>query len=223
MPAFSHSTFHCITSAHTRLRDRMVSMFEFTIDPHQLFELLVSPEDRAVLKRAKELGLRSPSYHSVVTLRVGPHTVNVDCEKCGPLPHDLTGKKYDLNPSWPFAQAVTDWAYELGSLYEEFDEGDQILALLHDKCSSPKQVRYLLPAIVTLLSIGECEELASKLSTTPTVRGLPALPPGVRQAIMNYNSLIAKASLLPVPQATSRGTRFTFSRTKMPEWSIYGQ
>lgn len=205
--------------AHEQLKRRMLAIHEFKINPREVYDALVPEADREVLARAKQLGLRSNSYHSVVSLKVRDGQIRVDCEVCSPLPRDLTSKSYELDNTWSFAAEALSWADQMAEINRRFDEGHHILELLNDECSSPKQVRYFLPGIVTLLSIGEQAVLANKLSTSAPLRNPPALPAGARKCVMDYNALIAQASLLPNRATPANGTSFAYVQTDKPLWT----
>lgn len=206
--------------AHEQLKRRMLSIYPFKINPRDVFDNLVPEADREVLARAKQLGLKSSSYHSVVSLKVNGGSIKVDCEVCSPLPRDLTSKSYVLDNTWPFAAEALSWADQVSEIYLKFETGAYILDLLNDICSSPKQVRYFLPGIVTLLNIGDQPELASKLSTSTPLRNPPALPSGARKCVMDYNALIAQASLLPNRPISPTGTSFEYQSRGKPMWGI---
>ena len=218
MSAFSQSAFNCIQMAHEQLKRRMLNIHEFKINPRDVFDALVPEADREVLARAKQLGLRSSNYHAIVSLKVNGGSVRVDCEVCAPLPKDITSKSYVLDNTWPFAAEALSWADQMVEINRRFEEGSHVLDLLNDECSSPKQVRYFLPGIVTLLNIGDQDVLANKLSTSTPLRNPPALPAGVRKCVMDYNALIAQASLLPNRPATANGTSFEYQSHGKPMW-----
>ena len=221
MAALSKSAFQSVIGAHATLLNRMTSIHEVKIDPRQVVEAVVNPDDLEICARAKELGMRAGHYHSIITLVHDTNHINVDCEVSAPLPIYAMQKNYPMKSEWPFAEKLMAWADSMSEVCDRFRRGEQVLHLLDSICSSPKQVRYLLPGIVTLLKVGNEEELASKLSDTPTGRNIPPLPAGARQAIADYNALIAQASLLPSKHTVGRGLTFNFRKQVETRWIMH--
>ena len=197
MSALPARTRGAILQAHQSLKMRMVAALPPPITPLNVYEAMVSERHREILREAKELGARSSSYHTNVTFPYNAQQIIVDMEDCGLVPVALTARHQKLDLEWPFVEALCQWADQIIEIYHKFQRGEHILDLLEERCASIKQMRYFLPAIATLVTVGGNRELGQELSASPVVRNAPTLPFGARQAIADYNALIAQASLLP--------------------------
>jgi len=217
MPALPAAARDLAFDSHNVLLARMTRLFELEFNPQDVYNAIVSEEDRDIMAKAKALGMTTSSYHSYVTFEFNDNQVQFDLRSCGPLPKYAFTSRYHLNP-WEFAEPVKQWADNLDSVHTKFETGRQVLGLLFDVCISPKQVRYALPGIVTLLGMGQ-HPLASKLSASAPVRNMPTFPAGARQAIADYNALIAQASLLPDrPHYSTSNVQFEFKRYIKKPW-----
>lgn len=223
MPAFNRNVFYSLTSAHSTLRDRMLALHKITIDPKKIVTALVPEQDITVLKRAAELGLRGSVYSSSISFRHDTvNKITIDCNNVGfPLPKSVAEEDHTLDSNWSFSEKLTEWGDRMAATYFDFELGEEVLQMLQDRCTSPKQVRYVLPGIVTLCSIAGQDELANKLAVSGALRDPPTLPPGSRQAVMDYNALIAKASLLPERTTEPRRVSFRYSAPIVAPWKAF--
>ncbi len=174
----------------------MASLHECSIDRQEVYNTIIPEEDRFVLKRARELGMRSKTYHSSVTFKHETGLYNINLDSIGLVPVPLVEKQQPLL-SLPFAEPMIEWGKQMHEVAVKFTLGRELLELLNNLCKSPKQVRYLLPGIVVLLKTAGHEELAAKLGGEKLTRSAPSLPVGVRPYLAEYNALLSKVSLLP--------------------------
>ena len=218
MPGLSQLAHSIAHSTHQKLLRRMLSIHEVEINPRDVVEAIVPSDEREILLSAKRLGMRPEVYHSNVAFEYRGNRIRIDCSTCAPLPKYVVTKDQTLLPEYPFADTLKSWADNIIDVQMRFAMGEHVLNLLNDTCASPKQVRYFLPGIVTLLKIGGADEMAAKLSGASVVRNPPALPSGSRQAVMDYNALIAQASLLPDRPVISQMVSLDFNYVVSAPW-----
>lgn len=218
MPGLSQLAHSIANSAHQKLLRRMLSIYEVEVNPRDVVDAIVPKDELELLQTARRLGMRPEVYHSNVAFEYRGNRIRVDCDTCSPLPKYAVTKAQTLLPEYPFADTLKSWADNIIEVQTRFALGEHVLNLLNDKCASPKQVRHFLPGIVTLLKLGDADELAAKLSGASVVRNPPTLPSGARQAVMDYNALIAQASLLPDRQVTSRMVSLEFNYVVPAPW-----
>ena len=219
MPGLSQLAHSIAHSTHQKLLRRMLSIYEIEINPREVVDAVVPSEEREILNQARKLGMRPEVYHSNVAFEYRGNRIRIDCSTCDPLPKYAVTKDQTLLPEYPFADKLKSWADDIIDVQTRFSLGEHVLNLLNDKCASPKQVRYFLPGIVTLLKLGGADGMAAKLSAASVVRNPPALPSGSRQAIMDYNALIAQASLLPDRPVISQMVSLDFNYVVTAPWA----
>lgn len=198
MTALSGAAFQCARRALDDLNCRMYDLYSLDVTPNEVFEYMIPEEDRVILQAAKRLGLRTGHYSTSVSIHVGDARMAFDVGKIDmPMPTDFIQKTHQLDPAAPYYERIVDYVTKMKTVAEQFATARAVFDMLNDTCRSPKQVRFFMPSIVPLLKIGKADELANDLATTPIVRNAPNLPYGSRQALVDTNALIAKATLLP--------------------------
>ncbi len=198
MAALSQHTSHGVRQAINKLNERMYDLFTLDVAPREIFEYMVSNEDRVILNAAAKMGLRSATWSSSATIT--HHDMKLDFSLATlklPMPSDLIEKKHPLDPQAPYAPRIIEYLEKMRTIAVQFATARAIFETLDLLCRSPKQLRFFMPSIIPLLKIVNQNELANELAATPIVRNPPNLPFGSRQALIDTNALIAKAVLLP--------------------------
>lgn len=196
--ALSGAAYAAATLSLERLNQRMYDLFTLDVAPREIFEHLVSADDRAIIAAAAKLGLMSGSWNSSVTLAYADAVFDFSMSSLKlPMPSDFVGKKFVLAPTDPYADRIAEYYEKIRAVAEQFATARAILDTLNTLCHSPKQLRFFMPSIVPLLKMAKLDERANELAATPIVRNAPNLPFGSRQALIDTNALIAKATLVP--------------------------
>lgn len=217
MTALSNAAYNCARRALDDLNCRMYDLYSLDVTPGEIFGFMVSDEDKATLAAAKRLGLKTGYYGMSTSFKVWEGcTLSFDMSSIGlPLPTDLLQKKYELDPAAPYHERIVEYVTNMENIAEQFATARAVLEMLNDTCRSPKQLRFFMPSIVPLLKISKVDELANELATTPIVRNAPNLPYGSRQALVDTNALIAKATLIPhKDRYTNYGKRYSIGWQK---------
>lgn len=161
---------------------------------NSLFE---SEDELAFLKRAKEIGLRSPNYSSYINVQVHDLcSIMVNTDVVGvPLPRGFEKRQMKL-PDDRLALLKAYCERKL-ALSDHWSNVSMLFRYLNDTCSSAQQVRYIMPSVVGLLSYDKrTRSLASKLTPLPKLRSKPTIYPEMRPVIETSNRLIAQAKLI---------------------------
>lgn len=198
MTALSNTAYQCARRALDDLNCRMYDLYSLDVTPNEVFEFMTPDEDKVILAAAKRLGLRSGHYSTSVNVLAGAVRLSFDVSSIGlPMPTEFLQKTHQLDPSAPYYERIVDYVDKMNAIAEQFATARAVLEMLNDICRSPKQLRFFMPSIVPLLKIAKVDDLANELATTPIVRNAPNLPYGSRQALVDTNALIAKATLIP--------------------------
>lgn len=197
MAAFSPQAAGNLLAANEKLAARMASIYDFRLDRQQVYDTIIPEDDRTILKRAAQLGLRGPTYHSYVQFKHEDMAFRIDLDNIGLLPKSLAERTTELPMEYEFAPDLVAWGKNVRDVVHAFIKGRAVLEALFDTCKTAKQVRYFLPGIVVLARTGGYTELADRLADTSIIRNPPSLPVGMRPYVAEYNALISKASLIP--------------------------
>jgi hypothetical protein len=187
---------------------------------------LIKQEDMPLLIRAKELGLRSGVYRDTVGLKIHDLvTVNIDMSVLDiPLPKYVdNGVMKDIELPDNVKELLAAFASKRLAMSEHWTKVRALVGYLDDNCTSPQQVRYLLPCIIGLLAYDpKTAPLARRITPMPHLRIPPSVSPNVREAIFEVQRTVTQALLVPKdlpPEYTPEGKPYlTFSGSILYGW-----
>jgi hypothetical protein len=221
MSAFSPPVFHVLCNALETLNRRMYSLYECNINAYEVFDYFVPKEDQDALHRAQQLGARSATYNEVTSFKYDNAVFQVDLRGVQKLvPNYLAGSSRTLTPDLPFFTRISEYIDKITPIADEFANVRAVLSLLDKHCKNPKQVRFFMPGITTLFMTADMKDHARVLTPTPKLRSQPTIPMGTRQAIIDANATIAKATLLPTKDNSPSARRYSvrFGTNYVTEW-----
>lgn len=211
MSAIKPNTLSMLISTLRDLNRRMFAIYSLDVDQRAVFNSVIAPEDIPILERGYEIGLQSASHSHAIKLAVPVkyemnngycehNTVYIDVGlkqvRCL-LPKYATNKAFTIDPSMPFYECVKDYADKMYPIAVMFARARIALEILSDACTNMRQVRYFMPSIITLLKEAGLDDDAKNLSKNTIPRTIPSLPHGSRQIIIDTNTIIAKATMVP--------------------------
>lgn len=201
MPAFSSNRFYQLRNELQRARNKLIGHYQYDIETDEVIDTVFPEELRFMARKGPEL-FNVPHLANAFSMKVnaGDKTINVSV-------HFRSNKVMvprhfiDMAPESSFHDKVGKWlAYyiEWGKQYAiaqaTFDE-------LQDVCGSEQQVRFFLPAVLTLMDSEhvspDLRELANKLRAPKTPRNIPPLEPWVREGCQVLSGIITAASMMP--------------------------
>lgn len=162
-----------------------------------LTSMLVDNDEYEFLKRAKSLGLRSPTYtswvsvqvHDLCSIQLNGDLLNV------PLPAQFHKRTMQLSSDK--LAALKEFCERKMALSDHWTNTRMLFRYLNETCKSPQQVRYVMPSVVGLLSYDRrTRPLATKLTPIPTLRTKPVVHASMRPIIEASNRLISQAKLI---------------------------
>jgi len=184
-------------------KDRAYALIDMHITYDQYVDLLAEPEHRAFIKKIGDY-MRLPVH----SLRGDSHVIEfgdhkfVACLPFGKMA--LCNTVADKHSDPELLRDIGKWAEQARAHSLEFARADRVLRDLQEGCTSPMQVRYVWPSILSLCSAREeLSELAEKIRPFKVPRTMPALHPGLRDACKKTAGIIAAAQLLPDPSPKS--------------------
>lgn len=197
MNAIKPSEFSTLIQANRSLRDRMLSLYSIDLQPKDILPHFMSEEHIKICLDAKKLGLISPTRDQISIKIPNKGVVHFNVGDEIPLPSAVGEQAHVIDTKYPFYETLIQWVDAQHEVYKQFEMGEKVIYMLDERMKNMLHVRSYLPGVITLFKVGNKANIATKLSGTPSPRGLAPLPFGARQAISDYNALIAKASLLP--------------------------
>lgn len=199
--AFTTSTMVIVDNSIGSLSRAMGSLIKCPITVADIVKELIPADDVALLKQASRLGLRSGVYHSMVHMKLNEFcSLHINLEGVGfPLPKYLDGKYLSGIKLPDQMQAeLGDYALKKRAMSDHWTQVRSLISFLDDTCTSPQQVRYLLPSIIGVLAYAtQTTPLAKRLTNIPTIRNKPHVSPAVREAIASVQRTVTQALLLP--------------------------
>jgi hypothetical protein len=196
-----------IHNAMGKLRRRVMRTIKVpTISYREMLRLIAPAEHIETLMQARELidigRYTARTTDAKVYLRHRNNNVGVTFEVSG----DLGTPAMPRTPIWlDHFPENRDLVLELSACGRQFaditidwDEVEWVFRYLNQACSNPKQVRYLWPAIVGIMSVNEdLTSWRSQLSQHVIPASLPTLPLEVREKCKRTAATVAMALMLP--------------------------
>ena len=199
--AFTSATMVMIDNTISALSSAMGSLIKCPVTADDIIDVMIPAEDKLILEQAARLGLRSGVYHSMVYMKLNDYcTLHINLTNAGfPLPKYLDGKYVNAIRLPDQMQAeIDDYALKKRAMSDHWTQVRALVGFLDDTCTSPQQVRYLLPCIIGLLSHSiQTAPLAKRLTGIPTLRNKPVVSPSVRDAIAAVQRTVTQALLIP--------------------------
>jgi uncharacterized protein YqgV (UPF0045/DUF77 family) len=218
--AFSSAIMNVMDESIGKLHHAMTNLIKCPLTNRDVATHLLHPDDLPILQRAQEFGLRSGVWRDKITLKLDSVTsVNIDMSSLKlPLPAYVANGNHVPLPEH-ILQVLADTAAKKLAMSDHWTKVRALVGHLDDTCTSPQQVRYLLPCMVGLLSYDHrTAPLARRLTPMPHLRVVPTVSPAVRGAIADVQRVITQALLIPkdIPPQLDK-IEFTFEGTVLYE------
>jgi hypothetical protein len=205
--AFSERRFTFLDNELTRLKDLSLAHHspfpDFTQDDFLM--LVMKPEHRDVLVEAQKV-VGDLQVHTQYTTLWQPQGVTntADAVKLGftfkpPLKMLMPAycAKGVLRRAPPdLFNQVAAWVERRLQIGRDFAITRATLKMLNERCASPDNIRFMLPAMLCLLP-EELEGVRRALERAKVPPKFPALPEGAKDGIRTAQETLAKAVLLP--------------------------
>jgi hypothetical protein len=199
--AFSGAIMSVLDDTINKLHRSMAYLIKPALTNKEIAAHLIKKEDLPLLIRAKELGLRSGVYRDAVGLKIHDLvTVNVDMSSLDlPLPKYVDNSvTKDIELPDNIKEQLAVFASKRLAVSEHWTKVRALVGHLDDNCTSPQQVRYLLPCIIGLLAYdSKTAPLARRITPMPHLRTPPSVSPSVRDAIAEVQRTVTQALLIP--------------------------
>lgn len=197
---------------------RMRSLVTLRVDPREAYNLCVLEEDRTVMRRAYDLGMRSMGHRLHVNYKGDEFEAAIPAypiEGAALLP-PYVNELYvrDRLQGTQLATDLETTVERLIPIAKSWTVVQHLVQMLTRRCKSPKQLRYLMPGCVQLLVAAKEHKRADALRDPVSLNSHPALPPGTIQALIEANQLIARAALIKEGNYNKEDVVFAV-RTKM--------
>lgn len=225
--AFSAATMTILDATIGKLHHSMAHLIKSPLTNKEIAVHLIKKEDMPLLLRAKELGLRSGVWRDVAGLKIHDLvTVNIDMSVLDlPLPKYVdNGVVKDIELPDNIKELLAAFASKRLEMSEQWTKVRALVGYLDDNCTSPQQVRYLLPCIIGLLAYdSKTAPLARRITPMPHLRISPSVSPNVREAIFEVQRTVTQALLIPKdlpPEYAPEGKPYlTFTGSILYGWT----
>jgi hypothetical protein len=199
--AFSGAIMTVLDNSINMLHRSMSHLIKSPLTNKEIATHLIKKEDMPLLMRAKELGLRSGVYRDAVGLKIHDNvTVNIDMSSLDvPLPKYVdNGVTKDIELPDHIKEQLAVFASKRLAVSEQWTKVRALVGHLDDNCTSPQQVRYLLPCIIGLLAYDlKTAHLARRITPMPNLRIPPSVEPNIREAIAEVQRTVTQGLLIP--------------------------
>ena len=205
MPAFTPKRAHIIDNTIRNLFNRVGNFFECELNPEEIKHMVVRPEHIAVLDQAYDIMYGSTS--------AGTHNFAIRI----PRKDIVTGVKVTLHSGSGFnflmpayvnddtiaqpceaRDKIERWVEERITRGIEWGRVVEVFRYLQERCTSPQQLRFYFPGIVTLLvNTGDdkLEKIGAKLRSARTPSEFLTLNREAKEYITAANATLATAQL----------------------------
>jgi hypothetical protein len=213
MPAFKDTAVRHISEAILSLYVRMQHTNALELSHQDLLDLFVPKCDHDVLLRIRHIS--SETFLDR----------NLQVNWCVPerpkgltfLMHNTADKKHPAAPkklNWfgsehkAIVTRIDSWLERRLALGVDYSRIQQVFGILNERCSSPQQVKFLWPSIVSLCKMNDAtREIAYGMEAARTPASIPTLSPELRSACRKTAGAIAVANLLgELPDVTPEVT-----------------
>jgi hypothetical protein len=210
MPAFRNSTLLELKLAIEELHIRMQQTNMLEMSHQELLDMFVPKGDHEVLLKIRYMTTEN-FVHDTFNFKYSWSGVSLEPYAYVDLRfamHDTATRKHPALPkhrSWtgnnPEAEAKIDnWLQRRFTLGVDYSRVNRVLEILNERCSSPQQIKFLWPSIMSLCKMrDDTRQLASAMEAARTPHTIPALSPELRQACRKTAGAIAVANLLGEP------------------------
>lgn len=199
--AFSDGMYHEIMRTVHTMAARMGRLITCPVPARDILMTMIKDEEElAFMQRAHAAGMRDGQYATYFTFPLNDLLhIQLDAAWIGgvTLPSHFTRRQPNLSPDQ--TAALTDYAERKRALSDHWTNLSILLQHLQSHCTSPQQVRYVLPCLIGIMSNSDSphvRKLASKLTPTPIIRNRPTIYPEMRPIIEASNRLVSQAILL---------------------------
>jgi len=218
MAAFSDRTFSALLSKTRLIFEKLSALNTIELSHADVINTLAPPESRRILLEAwkhtsDRLGNQafSVSWHNVYKDDV------LSADEHVPLHFFMVsaGRQAALAPLAPVVQPdadpaivdkITSWVtYEVRAMFDA-TVVNEMICLLNRKCSSPQQVRFFFPSVLTLLRMADETKLVEKLTKVRAPKELPSFLPSERDMMRYASGVMASYELLDKPKASASQT-----------------
>lgn len=207
MPAFSSKTATLVDGSIRSLFSRVQKFFQCELKPDDVKRMVIRPEDIEVLDRAYALiyGTQSSGgthnfqillpWKDVVTGVKVTLTCNSGFNFL--IPNYVDGDRF-IPPECETRSKIESWVHERVEHGIEWGRVLEVFRYLQERCTSPQQLRFYFPGIVTLLvnsGDAKLEKLASKLRSARMPNEFLSLNREAKDYIAAANATLATSQL----------------------------
>lgn len=208
MPVFIGKRFELIRYAARKLFSKSTEFFECALTPDEVEHLIIKPEDRKILRDAYDLlyPRGNNSYTTVpfhVALAGVEDAVEISLVSRTGFPFLIPNYAQNRHAAWVPEQSdvverIRKWTAHRIEQGIEWGRVLDVITYLNQFCSSPQQMRFYFPGIVTVLvNSGDVplEKLGNKLRTARTPSDFLSLTREQKEYIAQANTTLATAQL----------------------------